>query len=92
MSSLNNGCDFIMDLSAERIFLSSIYATKATFIQCDRYCPFVSDHLKLDFIRQMSCWLEVVVVPITKRIVGMHKVSIVFQEIFKKEMEQYLSW
>ena len=91
MSSSSSGWDFLLDLSAERIWLSSIYATKAMFIKCDRYSPFDSEKLKSDFIRLMSCWSEKVVVPITKNIVKMHQVPTIFKEILEGDIEQHLS-
>lgn len=91
MSSLNSDSDFILDLSAERVWLSSIYATKMMFIQCDKYRRFDSNPFKLKFILQMSCWSELVVVPITKRLVKYHKVPSVFENIFEEKTEQLLS-
>ncbi len=91
MSSSSSEFDFILDLSAERVFFSSIYATKAMFIKCDRYSLFHSDKLKSDFIRLMSCWSELVVVPMTKKIVKYHTVPTIFKEILKKDIEQHLS-
>ncbi len=39
----------------------------------------------------MSCWSELVVVPMTKKIVERHKVPPIFKEILEKGMEQHLS-
>lgn len=83
--------DFIFDICAERLCLSSIFAIKMMFIQSSRYTHFQHDDwFKMKFIRLMSCWTEVVASPIIKEVAESHLVSSLFMPLFEDNTDSLI--
>lgn len=81
--------DFILDLSAERIWFGSVYATKMMMNKFDKYSKTQIGDDQCIFLRKLSCWHEKTLIPMAKKIANKHDVPDIFKPVFLDQTEKF---
>ncbi len=83
--------DYILDLSAERIWFASVYATKMMLTKFDKYSNTKTGDGQCIFLRKLSCWHEKTLIPMEKKISMKHDVPDIFKPVFLEQAENFFS-
>ncbi len=83
--------DYILDLSAERIWFGSVYATKMMLTKFDKYSNTKTGDGQCIFLRKLSCWHEKTLIPMEKKISQKHDVPDIFKPAFLEQAENFFS-
>lgn len=83
--------DFILDLSCERIWFGSVYATNMMLTKFDKYSKTQTGDYQSIFLRKLSCWHEKTLIPTSKKIAKKHNVPDIFKPVFLDETENFFT-